>query len=286
MILESIMTPERAIKYPWFMIIIGFIYNSLAILLSLWIFRDYASLVMVFLTAFACAPLIYRTIKREGKKDCEIMNETKLLFEHSKALNCFIMLFIGITLSCMIWYMFIPPDYTIDVFSVQTNTITQINSRVTGVTGEFSGSAGLFSKIFLNNIKVLIFCVLFALLFGLGAIFILAWNASVIGVAMGNFARTNLSNYTTEIGLNEFGKYLHVGSWGFLRYAFHGIPEILAYFIGGLAGGIIYFAIIRHDFELKKIENILLDSSDLLILAIIVLVVAGLMEVFLTPRLF
>jgi uncharacterized membrane protein SpoIIM required for sporulation len=286
MILEFLATPERAIKYPSIMIVFGFIYNTLAIGLSLWIFRDYASLIMVFLTAFACAPLVYRTIKREEKKDCEIMNEIKLLFEHSKALKCFIMLFIGITVSCMFWYMILPPDYAIDVFSVQSSTITQINSRVTGVTGDFSGSAGLFSKIFLNNIKVLIFCVLFSLLFGMGAIFILVWNASVIGVAMGNFARTQLANYASDIGLTSVAKYLHVSSWGFFRYAFHGIPEILAYFIGGLAGGIIYFAIIRHDFNMKKLENILLDSSDMIILAIIVLVIAGLMEVFLTPRLF
>ena len=58
------------------------------------------------------------------------------------------------------------------------------------------------------------------------------------------------------------------------------------FIVGGLAGGIISIAIIRHDMGTKKFENILVDSSDLLILAIVVLAFAALIEVFVTPILF
>lgn len=77
-----------------------------------------------------------------------------------------------------------------------------------------------------------------------------------------------------------------MGSIGLLRYSLHGVPEILAYFIGGLAGGIISIAVIRHDFGTKKFERILLDSSDLLITAVVVLLIAAIIEVFITPALF
>jgi len=59
-----------------------------------------------------------------------------------------------------------------------------------------------------------------------------------------------------------------LGAFGisFLRYAIHGIPEILAYFTAGLAGGIISVAVIRHDFLTKKFKNIVIDSVDLTVL--------------------
>jgi uncharacterized membrane protein SpoIIM required for sporulation len=285
MLLEALISPEKAKQHFLLMFFIGFFYSSLGILLSLWIFRDYASLVMVFLTVLACAPLIYRSIKREEKNDCEICEEISLLKEHGKTLRFFIILFLGITVSCMSWYVILPAEKAYELFNVQSTTISQINGRV---TGSFAGDPGLnlFSKIFLNNIKVLIFSIMFALLFGFGAIFILVWNASVIGVAMGNFIRDKISLYAQSTGFMGVAEYFHIGTWGFMRYAFHGIPEILAYFIGGLAGGIIYFSIVNHDFTSKKLETILMDASNLIILAIVILFVAGLMEVYITPLLF
>ncbi|MFH2028053.1 MAG: stage II sporulation protein M, partial [Nanoarchaeota archaeon] len=110
-----------------------------------------------------------------------------------------------------------------------------------------------------------------------GAIFILTWNASVIGVAIGNFARSNITNATS---------YFHVTSLGILRYMIHGIPEIAAYFVAGLAGGIISVAVIRHHFTSKKFERILYDSTDLLIIAMVLLFIAALIEVYITPALF
>ena len=103
------------------------------------------------------------------------------------------------------------------------------------VTGSAVGLSdiSLFTLIFFSNLKVLVFCILFAVLYGVGAIFILTWNASVIGTAIGNFIRLRLA---------ESSNYFYVASLGLLRYMIHGIPEILAYFIAGLAGGIISMA--------------------------------------------
>jgi len=66
----------------------------------------------------------------------------------------------------------------------------------------------------------------------------------------------------------------------------HGIPEILAYFIAGLSAGIISIAIINHDFRSKKFQHVLLDSTDLLLLSLAVLLIAALIEAFVTPILF
>lgn len=283
MVLESLTNPLQAERNPFNMIFLGFLYASVALFVSLWIFRDQASLVMVFLTVMACIPLFYNTLKLEEKKDITIEKESVLLKEHGKALEFLMFLFVGFTLAFAIWYVFLPSDLLQNAFSTQTQTILQINS---GVTGNAMIKFGVFSKILFNNIKVLIFCLLFAFLYGVGAIFILTWNASVIGVAIGNFVRTNISTLAETHNLFIVGNYLHIFSLGLLRYAIHGIPEILSYFVGGLAGGIISIAVIRHDFGTKKFEHIVLDSSELIILSLVLLFVGALLEVYVTPLLF
>ena len=71
-----------------------------------------------------------------------------------------------------------------------------------------------------------------------------------------------------------------------LKYSLHGLLEILAYFVGGLAGGIISVAVIRHNFGTRKFERILWDASDLIIISVVVLVVAAILEVWVTPMVF
>jgi len=283
MVLETIINPITAERKPWEMFFIGLVYSSIAILLSFWIFHEYTSMVMVFLTTMACVPLLYNTIKLEEKKDMVINEERTLLREHSKVISFLLFLFFGFAVSFAMWYTFLPADLAQNAFSVQTQTITNINSGVTGMAFQ---NFGIFTKIFFNNIKVLIFCILFAFIYGAGAIFILTWNASVIGAAIGNFIRTGISAEASILGLTGTAKYFHIFSLGLLRYSVHGIPEIGAYFIGGLAGSIISIAVIKHDIGTKKYENILLDSSDLVIIAIVVLFLAALLEVYVTPLLF
>jgi uncharacterized membrane protein SpoIIM required for sporulation len=70
---------------------------------------------------------------------------------------------------------------------------------------------------------------------------------------------------------------------GLIRYLVHGIPEIGSYFIVALAGGMVSVAVIKHEAGTAKFWDVLQDSLNLIILAIVVLFVAALMEVYLTP---
>ena len=283
MVLESLLNPLKAEKKPWEMFFLGFVYSSIAIILSLWIFKDQASLIMVFLTVMACVPIVYNTMKLEESKDLHISKEITLLKEHNKAIIFLMFLFLGITLSFVAWYVFLPSESLNFVFGKQTSTIQAINNQVSGNTyHQFS----TFAKIFLNNIRVLAFALLFAFIYGAGAIFILTWNASVIGTAIGNFIRSNLGQYAGAVGFEQFANYFGVVSIGLLRYVLHGIPEIIAYFYGGLAGGLVSVAIIKKHYKNEKFSHIIVDVSELLLIAIAFLVVAALIEVFISPLLF
>ena len=58
---------------------------------------------------------------------------------------------------------------------------------------------------------------------------------------------------------------------------------MIAYFMAGLAGGIISVAVINHDIKSEKFKHILLDSVDLSAGAVVILVLAALLEVFVSP---
>lgn len=283
MVLESIISVFKAEKKPFELFYIGLAYATIGIFLSLWIFREYSSMIMVFLTVIAAIPLVFNALKEEEEKDIAIEDNIALLKEHSKVLAVILFLFLGATVAFGFWYTVLPQNIVSVLFSSQTQTIAGINNYAAGNAVQ---SAGLFKLILLNNIKVMTFCIFFAFIYGFGAVFILIWNASVIGAAIGNFIRTRVEVTAATMGLGSIADYFQYFSLSLSRYLIHGIPEIAAYIIAGIAGGIISMAVIKHDFGSAKFEKILFDSSELIIIALLTLVFAAFVEVYITPVLF
>ncbi|MBI2144131.1 stage II sporulation protein M [Candidatus Woesearchaeota archaeon] len=284
MVLELLINPKKAEREPWELFFIGLVYSSVAIFLSLYIFKQYVGVVMVFLTTLACTYLIQGTLRREEKKDIAVPHELALLKEHGKALSYFMFLFLGFVVSFSLWYIFLPQGFSSQIFSIQEETIRCINS--VGVEGCLSAPTESFVKIFLNNFKVLLFVLIFAFFYGAGSVFILAWNATVVATAIGIFVRNSLSSVASSMGLTAVADYFSSYSLALLRYLTHGGLEILAYFIAALAGGIISVAVARHSFASLKFRKVLWDSVDLIALSLGTLFLAAIVEVFVTPMLF
>jgi len=282
MVLEALITPIQAEKRPWQMFFLGIIFALVGIGMSVWVFEGQSSLVMVFLIVMASIPIVYNTLRFEELKDEEQDNEIYLLKEHAKALSVFMFLFIGITVACAFVYVIVPESYIDTLFHVQSQAIEDVNSRVAGsvITSD------AIPLIFLNNLKVMIFCIIFAFVYGVGAIFILVWNASVIGVALGGFIRAQIGGVAATLGYVNISHYFQAVSLGVLRYSTHGLFEILAYFVAGLAGGIISISVVRHNFGTARFDKILLDSAGLLVISLFLLFFAALIEVYITPLFF
>ncbi len=283
MVIESFLNPLKAEKVPWEMFILGFLYASIGIFTSLWIFKEKASLIMVFMITIAALPIFYNTMKFEESKDFVMDEESVILKEHNKAISFFIYTFIGIAVGCVLWYSILPSATINNLFDEQIKTIQAINAHQ---SGKFIDDLRILGIIFFNNLKVLGFSILLTFVYGTGAIFILTWNATIIGAAIGNFIRANFSNYTGSLGLLQTGNYFHVISIGLLKYSLHGIPEIAAYFYGGLAGGILSVALIRKHYKTEKFFTIMVDFSELILIAIGFLIVAAFLEVYITPIFF
>jgi len=285
--LEMLVNPAKAQRRPWEMFFVGAFYATVSLLLVKWIFSGdpvlskYTGILVVTFCVMFTIPFIYYTFKLEEEKDLQITGFRRLLKEHSKAINSFMFLFFGFIVAFSFWYIVFPTGN--QSFRAQIETYCMINKPAhfdecvseygiehVSKTTAFLTAREKIVNIFANNIYVLIFTLVFSLIFGAGAIFILAWNASVISSAIGIFSKSNLAQLPL----------------GLARYMIHGIPEISAYFVGALAGGIISIAVIKHDVHSEKFWVILQDSLNLVIISVVLLFIAALIEVFVTPAIF
>ncbi len=285
--LEMLINPKKAERRPWELLFVGMFYASISLLLVNWIFAkdavlsQYAGVLVVTFTVMFSMPFVYYVLRLEERKITPLSGTYSLLQEHKKALYAFLWLFLGFVLAFSFWYIVL--DST-NSFKAQIETYCLVNrpsnfqscAQQYGVKPVTSLSTGhttgkeRFLIIFTNNIYVLIFTLVFSLIFGAGVIFVLAWNASVIAAAVGIFSQYKLSGLPV----------------GLFRYLIHGIPEIASYFMVALAGGIISVAVIKHETGTEKFWEVLQDSLNLIILAVVVLLIAALMEVYITPAFF
>ncbi len=283
MVFEDLVSPESAKNHPLKLLFIGIGFSILSVLFSLWVFKQEASLVMVFLVVVMVMPLMYFTLKEEEEEDLSYRQELWVLKEHMKAVKFLLYLFIGFVIGFSLFYLLLP-DHTIrELFGMQLRTIENINSNI--ISGKNVGFGTLVS-ILNNNFRVLLFCLLFAFFFGAGSIFILAWNASVISAAVGTYFRNALSDYAHLIGFTKGAIYLNLFVAGILRYMIHGVFEIAAYFVGALAGGIISMAAVNSSYRMLKYKRIISDVTVLILIAAGLLIIGGLIEVYITPLLF
>ncbi len=275
MVLESIINVKTAEKKPSVMFAAGFVYVIVAAAIAYYIFPNDPSIPLVFLTTFSAIPIMVSVLKREEK---EVEEEAKirrypLIGKHKDVFLMFTALFFGMTSAYTLLYVFVPAQIATKLFSAQINTIR-------GVSGFFTEDV-ILQQILVNNFKVLLFCLIFSFLFGAGAIFIISWNASILGVAIG---------HTIKEGLAALGPswrtYFYVIPYSLGKYLTHGIFEISAYFLAGIAGGIISAAVVRYDFNSKEFREVIFDSLNLIILASLLLVIGALVEVSVTPLLF
>lgn len=282
MVIESIITPSKAKRHPLWVLFIGILFAVLGLLFSLWIFEGQASIVMVLLVVLMAVPLMYALMFVEEEEDVRLPDEKSILKEHAKTLGFLSLLFLGLVIGFTLLYVFLPGGVVENVFSAQHEAINIVNENISGSVTSVSSFLGILG----NNFKVLVFCVFFAFFFGAGAIFILSWNASVIAAAIGHYIREGLASVAGAVGMGTIASYFHIFASGFLRYLVHGIFEIGAYFVGGLAGGILSVALLRHGFRSKEFTKVLHDVAILFGISLLILIFAGIVEVGITPLLF
>jgi hypothetical protein len=165
----------------------------------------------------------------------------------------FIAIFSGMTLVFSLIYLLLPPEVAERSFQTQINEIKAIRG--------YFWFGGTFQTILVNNIGVLFLSFLFSFIYGSGAIFILAWNASILATAASMLAKSLGGAYKLPIAL--------------LSYMPHGSLEIVAYFLAAIAGGIASYHLTKGG----KIRVIFEDCLFLLALGIVFILLGAIVEV-------
>ena len=270
--LESLVNFSEINNKPYLMAVWAFIVCTIAILISTQIPMSVPGTNSGFLVVmFTIIPSVYfitSLIKKEEVFEEKMAGRHasghRFWERHEKDIAILLFFFVGMTLAFSVWSLFLPSSF----FQSQVIKVNEIQGYVRGgqVTGGMTGSLTAeeaFMAIFYNNMQVLVFSFLFSFIFGAGAIFIIVWNASVLGVYIGQ-----LSKHIWNIPIIS------------LSFLPHGIPEIAGYLVAGLAGGILSASIIRKN-DTQTLKLIAIDSLKLLVLASVFILIGAGIEAYL-----
>ena len=272
MVLESLLNPTRAGDKPLYVFLVAFFYTLIAVMFSNQLFPSQASILSVTLITIIFIPFFQKMFEiEEFKEDLAAEGKThdNLFSRHAKSLIIFTTFFLGVTIAMSFIFIFFPHTY-LNTFSLQLDWFS--NQGIFPV-GQATAGAPDFSTLFLNNTQVMLLLFMLSIVFGAGAIFILVWNASIIAVFLGIFIRSFI-----EQGFPITVAYLFGVPIGLSSIALHGIPEILAYFFAGLAGGILSVGIIREKIMSKEFTEVFKDALVFLLFAEVLILIAALVE--------
>ena len=264
MVLESLFPEKQIENKPIDMLLISFLVSLVSIFVSYAVFPAYAGIITPLLVAVAVAPLIQRLFEEEEREMKEEEKEGIYGFwqRHSEVIKIFSMFFIGNFLSIFLIMALMPESFVTQVFEPQINDIAAVRS--VGATGQAIAETNILNIILLNNLKVMAFAFLLSFLFGTGATFILSWNASILAIFLAGFFREGqiLALLSTTTGIIP-----------------HAVIEILAYFVAGIAGGILSVGIVREKFLSHEFKLILKDAIYMMAVAVIFVAIGGYVEV-------
>jgi uncharacterized membrane protein SpoIIM required for sporulation len=277
--LESLIKLSEIEERPWIIALWAVLISSVGVLFSVqlsYVIRVSGAtfnLGGLFSVLFTIIPSVYfmtlyiKKQERMDEKDIARHYEKGFWTRHDRDLLAFLFFFFGLTLSYAFWAFVLPPD----TFQIQTMKVQDIRAMAGNLFGEAHGGSlveayaagdtySSFVRVFVNNLQVMGFAFIFSILFGAGAIFIVVWNASILGVYIGR--------------LSETVAHIPVSTLPFLP---HGIPEIGGYLIAGLAGGLLSAGIIRgHKKDI--LVGIFKDSMKLMGMALLFVFLGALIE--------
>ncbi|MBI4896588.1 MAG: stage II sporulation protein M [Candidatus Aenigmarchaeota archaeon] len=267
MVLESLADPKNAQDKPLHVFILSFIFSFIAVFFANVMFPSESSLLSIALITIMFIPFFQKMFEiDEQKEDATARKQRRdnLWARHASTIYAFSAFFLGVVIALSMVFVFFP-EFS-QTFGLQSETVQRLSGSVLG--------SGTLDKFLFNNTQVMILVFILSFMFGAGSIFVLAWNASVISVYVGLMVQSIIKTGIAPATAYAFGLPAGLGS-----IALHGIPEISAYFIAGLAGGILSVGMIRENILSKEFRQILRDSLVFLAAAEVLIIVAAYIEV-------
>lgn len=263
MVLESLFTARTLEKKPVDMLLLSIVISFVCIFVSAKILPDQAGILSAALITIGLTPVVFKIFRiEENIERRQVRNLCNQSFwdRHNETVLLFSLFFIGNFLAVFFIFLVAPESFVSTAFGNQISAIAAIN----GPTGSIIGNE-IFNLIFTNNMRVMFFAFVLSFLIGAAGLFILSWNASILGIYLASFIKEGLHQ---DFLLRVLG------------IAPHAPVEILAYFLAVISGGILSVGIIREKFGSKTFNLVFRDSMMLLFLGFISLVLGTFLEVF------
>lgn len=223
-------------------------------------FPAHISLAMIFFVTLLLIPSTAKLISIEEKFERRD-GLHHFIKDHYVLIEIFLFLFIGI----FIGYIIIG-NYAETALTYQTGFLEN-----QGIVGNFiNQNIQKFPQLIgllLNNLSVIVIAFLLSLFYGVGALFLIVLNASIFATFLLKFSEIAASKLSSGLLLLHF------------------IPEVLGFLLAAIAGGVISKAIIREKPGTIQFRNVVKDGTILLLLAIVVILIAAILEAFVTPEL-
>ncbi|MCR4369123.1 MAG: stage II sporulation protein M [archaeon] len=280
MVLESLASLSIVEKRPISLLFVAFLVTSVGMFAAYRLFPESSAVLTIAFTTLVFMPIMHSLFIKEEEGEVDEKDVPfAFIATHFNLIKVYTWIFIGMIVAFSFWAVMLPeanddcsgfgcfvPDRQ-TVFSEQKKVYSFITGKAVGTDECFSpatsGFGACFELIFANNLWVLVLAIIFSFIWGAGALFLLGWQASVIGYF---------------IGLEITSKSLEAGLLRAISFLPHGIPEIMAYFIAALAGGIISVAISKQKFKPHEIRIVLVDTVLLLLLAAVTLLIGAFIE--------
>ncbi len=274
MVLEALLDPDSASGKPWAMIVLSMAFVAIAIAGAKFLLQSSTSLLVVALIALPSVTLISNIFNR-AESGYGGTGKRGTVTRYLPILITLGSYFVGIMVAITFFYLILPPADRDDFFHDQSSELSFISSTVSGhaVETSYQGDLGsAFEFLFLNNLKVLMIILGGSVLYGAGAVFVLDWNASVLGVFIGGLARqlvqSEPAKYTIWSGLGA----------GLLGIFPHGTFELFAYLCAALAGGVLSAALLRQKYKDPDFLVVIFDVAKLTAWAVLLLAIGAFIE--------
>lgn len=267
MVLEALVSPQDAVREPWKVAVLGFVFAVVSVVIAMYSGIGSTGVVLVGLASIASMPVLLSMVAYDEEwYENERFLGSRTLARHLPVVLVFAALFLGLTAGFTASALTLSPTDSAKVFDVQSKEIAAVAFVFGGKAVAFEAA---FEKVFLHNLVVVVLIVLFSIAYGAGAIAIIAWNSSVIGTFLAAIAR---SAETAQYGLFRG---LSAGILGILP---HGSFEMLSYLVAALAGGVLSAGIMHRSKLGGRFVVVLHDSAKLLAAAVLLLAIGAFIE--------
>ena len=267
MVLDVLLPPRRALREPWLIAVVSALFVSFGIAVQLLIPSLHGSAVIFAMVP--AIPLVWTLLMHEER--CEenacyrfsspLAGERKFFEYHERLILVFAWFFLGAIVAYTAWFAALPTQSGNAVFSDQLSEVKAIQGLAAGTGRVFN--EGRFFTLLAHNLQVLALMFAFCVVYGVGSIYLLLWNASIIGVVIG-----------AKIKLEGFGGF----ATGFLGLFPHGVFEVAAYFVASIAGGVLSMALARFKCNKREMPMLVMDIVVLSVISLILLVIGSAIE--------